>query len=413
MLLRPILAASCFALFLFAAVALPADDAPTTDATEPTLLDALRSGDARLALRWRYESVDDARFAENAHALTGRTALSYITGEYRGWSLLVEAEDVTAIPDDDDYANAGAGSLDNGVTDRPVIADPAGTEIHQAALRYRSDRLDVTLGRQAINLGDQRFVGAVAWRQNHQSFDAVRFVWKGSERWSVDATVARRAHRIFGDAVDLDGQWLLAPIQIADRQTLTPYYYGIDFDEAPTRSTTTLGVELKGRFELNDGGVLRYELEWAQQDDVGDNPLRIDTQYALASLGADFGRVGLDVTWESLGGRGNGGASFQTPLATLHKWNGWADKFLRTPAAGLDTLYVRLRGTVGTAWRWSVVYHDFTSEEDGLDYGTEVDGEVVYKAPWNQQFGLKIADYDADLWSTDTPKWMLWSSIVF
>jgi hypothetical protein len=31
---------------------------------------------------------------------------------------------------------------------------------------------------------------------------------------------------------------------------------------------------------------------------------------------------------------------FTTPLATLHKFQGWADKFLTTPVNGLADLYV-------------------------------------------------------------------------
>jgi hypothetical protein len=34
--------------------------------------------------------------------------------------------------------------------------------------------LTVTLGRQRVNLDDQRFIGAAAWRQHEQTFDAAR-----------------------------------------------------------------------------------------------------------------------------------------------------------------------------------------------------------------------------------------------
>lgn len=39
---------------------------------------------------------------------------------------------VNAPLGDDEYRNAGAGALSNGVTGRPVIADPVGTQINQA-----------------------------------------------------------------------------------------------------------------------------------------------------------------------------------------------------------------------------------------------------------------------------------------
>ena len=58
---------------------------------------------------------------------------------------------------------------------------------------------------------------------------------------------------------------------------------------------------------------------------------------------------------------------FTTPLATLHKFQGWADKFLTTPANGLEDLYatasVTLKGvgaldTLG----FIVSYHDYEAE---------------------------------------------------
>jgi hypothetical protein len=33
---------------------------------------------------------------------------------------------------------------------------------------------------------------------------------------------------------------------------------------------------------------------------------------------------------------GDGVIGFSTPLATLHKFQGWVDKFLTTPANGID-----------------------------------------------------------------------------
>ena len=97
--------------------------------------------------------------------------------------------------------------------------------------------------------------------------------------------------------------------------------------------------------------------------------------------------------------------SFSTPLATLHKWNGWADKFLVTPPKGLRDLFVRLDGKLGIA-TWTVRYHDFESDQDSESYGTELDAEVLFKTPWNQGFGLTGAVYDADGYAEDTTK--LW-----
>ncbi|MEM8996060.1 MAG: alginate export family protein [Acidobacteriota bacterium] len=375
--------------------------------------EAITGGDAKLSLRYRFESVDDDFFDEVAHASTLRTSLSYKTAAYKGWSFFIEAEDVSPIFDDDDYNNAGAGSLNNGVRGVPVVADPNLTEINQAWIGYQSDRFDVTAGRQEINLGDQRFVGAVAWRQNHQSFDGIRLKLKPSGVAHVDYSFVSKVHRIFGDTRDLEGHFLYAPIALAPGHKLTAYGFSLDFDDAAALSTLTYGLEYQGKVALGGSTALKFEAEAAQQDETGDNPFTVDTRYLLASLGADIGRFGVDVTWELLGERDEGDRPFLTPFATLHKFNGWADKFLQTPSVGLETLYLRFRGTLNDQWRFALIYHDFTSDGGDFDFGTELDGELVYKAPWKQTFALRFAAYEADDFSTDTGKVMLWSAYTF
>ena len=53
----------------------------------------------------------------------------------------------------------------NGLTQFPVVADPENIELNRLQLQYRGlPKTVVTIGRQRINLDDQRFVGAVGWR---------------------------------------------------------------------------------------------------------------------------------------------------------------------------------------------------------------------------------------------------------
>ncbi|MEM9558090.1 MAG: alginate export family protein [Acidobacteriota bacterium] len=417
-------------LVLLVAATLPGLSADTASAQgdagstspEPTFLEALAGGETHLSLRYRFETVDDDGFDDTAEASTLRTALSYTTAAWRGWSLFLEAENVAAVFDDDGYNNAGAGSLNNGVRGVPVIADPEVTEVNQAFVRWRGGDAEtwgtatVQVGRQEINLGDQRFVGAVAWRQNHQSFDAVR-VQLHLARVDIDYTYADAVLRIVGDHRQMSSHFFMAPIELHAGHRLTPYGVWIDFDAVTSLSTSTFGAEYKGKFAMTDAVGLQVELEAAQQRDAGDNPVEIDTDYIMASVGAGFktdrATYGVDVAWERLGGLGDGQRAFQTPFATLHKWNGWADKFLATPGPGLDTLYLRLKGSFGPRWRAMLVYHDFSSDERDFDFGSEIDGELVYTAPWRQTFALKFAVYDADDFSTDTEKLMLWTRYAF
>jgi len=125
--------------------------------------------------------------------------------------------------------------------------------------------------------------------------------------------------------------------------------------------------------------------------------------------GGTFKPLTFKVGYEVLGGSEADG-QFKTPLATLHKFNGWADRFLNTPTDGLEDLFLSLNGKVGPL-AWTAVYHDFSAESSGTAYGDEVDIQILYTAPWKQEFGLKGAFYNADEFSTDVRK--LWVFTTF
>ena len=102
--------------------------------------------------------------------------------------------------------------------------------------------------------------------------------------------------------------------------------------------------------------------------------------------------------------------AFQTPLATLHAFQGWADKFLATPSGGIEDLYVSVAGKFrGTGY--SVVYHRFDPETGGPSYGSEWD--LVVKRPFAERYSieLKYANYNASSHATDTQKlWVMFAA---
>ncbi len=396
-----------------------ANDAATpTAAQEPTsLTEAFKGGKVNLSLRYRYEGVDQDGIAKDAAASTLRTTLGFRSQPLHGFSLFLEAENVTAIGNEL-YRNAGAGSLGNGVTGRPVVADPALTEVNQAYIRYAAGTTRVDVGRQEINRGDQRFVGAVGWRQNHQSFDALS-IDHAIEAGALGPVTVRyayvdNANRIFGDNRGMNTHLLDVACTLSVG-TLTAYGYQLDFDAASqaTASTATFGIELRG--ERAVGKVTwRYEAEWAQQQDASDNPRSIDADYRHARLGVKMPTLTIEAGYELLEGE-PGDGTFQTPLATLHKWNGWADQFLATPADGLVDTWLSLAGTFGGSLpiTWKAIYHDFTADSSNRDFGTELDLQLTWKSTWKQVFGLKAAFYDADQHRQDTDKVWLWTQYTF
>jgi len=79
-----------------------------------------------------------------------------------------------------------AGSLWNGVSDRPAIADPEITEFNQVYLDWQPiEKLTLRGGMHEITLGNQRLVGNVGWRRDRQSFAAKAELYDADD-WATD-----------------------------------------------------------------------------------------------------------------------------------------------------------------------------------------------------------------------------------
>ncbi len=102
----------------------------------------------------------------------------------------------------------------------------------------------------------------------------------------------------------------------------------------------------------------------------GDNPNNYSADYYLLEGALTTAGITGKLGYELL--EGNSVQAFQTPLGTLHAFQGWADKFLATPSDGIEDLYfsfaTKIRGT-----NVSLIYHRFNPEAGGPDYGSEWD----------------------------------------
>ena len=390
------------------AIASVASTAPVYGAE--TFADALREGDAIIDLRARYESVEQGGFAEEADALTNRLRAGFQTAPLKGTAFLAEG----VIVDDlvEDY-----NSTTNGQTEYPVVADPADfTAINRLALINKSlDRTTLTFGRQRIIHDDQRFVGNVGWRQNEQTFDALRAQW-GSPKIKTDLTYASQVNRVFGPDSP-QGTWegdvVLANFAYTLRVgTLSLFDYYLDIDGVATASTNTVGMKLVGSKPVGKL-TATYALAYAQQGEAGLNLADVDTDYELLEGGLTFAKVGLGLGYEVLGSDGTVG--FATPLATLHAFQGWADKFLATPAAGIEDSYVRLNFPFGKRGRFTsvaavAIFHDYDADFGSAHFGEELNLQLVARTE-RMTLTAKYADYRADELLTDTEK--MWLSVDY
>ena len=113
-------------------------------------------------------------------------------------------------------------------------------------------------------------------------------------------------------------------------------------------------------------------------------------------------------------GSDDGEYGFSTPLATLHKFNGWADKFLGTPAVGLQDLYFTASAKVGPG-KLAATFHKFDSDFESTDLGSELDLVYAMKFGKNYNAGVKGAFYTQgdDNTPTDTNKIWVWFGTKF
>ncbi len=358
-------------------------------------------------VRFRYEGVEQEGFDEDATALTYRIRGGFEAGIAKDTKVLFDFEHVEAVIGE-------FNSTINQRTNFPVVADPEVTELNRLQIQNTSlSDTVITLGRQRIKQDDDRFVGNVGWRQNEQTFDALRVVNKSIENLTLDVTYVDQVNRIFGDDSPM-GRWdsnsVLAnvaykvPVKGA-KVTLGAYGYFLDFEEdAPTASSQTLGVSAKAQ-----KGPIAACARYAHQSDYGDQPISYEASYWMLEGQYKKGPVGLTAGIETLGSD-EGAASFQTPLATLHKFNGFSDLFLRTPDTGLQDIYgtasfaKKSVGPVDLVKAW-VTYHDFSADEGDAEYGSEVDAGLVI-AKGQKKFLVKYADYQADDFLGDRQK--LW-----
>ncbi|HWU74791.1 MAG TPA: alginate export family protein [Sphingomonas sp.] len=365
--------------------------------------------------RLRYETVDQAGLPDDADALTIRVR-SGIQASSGPVTAIVEAQGTLALVGD--YYDGL-----HGAATRPLIADPQNIALYLAQLQYRTKAIALTVGRQRIALDDERFVGTVSFRDNGQTFDAARVEWSGVKGLKADLTYAWRANTIWGidgtgaRARSIGGNNVLGNLSYArPAGTVTGFAYLVDQNEAPVQgfrlSSQTYGARLAGARALGKAVKVSYQLSYATQSDYDRNPNRYRADYYLADAGLDIRAFKLGAGYEVLGAdKGAALTSFQTPIATGFKFQGWADKFLTTPPDGVRDLY----GSLGYGWKQAgpfkglalqAVYHRFASDRNSRLYGDEID--LLASARLGKtSLSARYADYQADGFATDTRKFWL------
>ena len=356
----------------------------------------------KLNFRYRFENVDQDGINKDANASTLRSRLSFQSGAVNNVSVNAEVDNVSTIGADD-YNDASAY---NNKTGYPVVADPTGTSINQLNVNYKNDRVDLTAGRQRINLGNQRFVGGVAWRQNEQTFDGARGQFNVVDNtFTIDYSYIYYVSRIFGPdgpKRSLEGDFHFLNLNYTPNKDhkFTGFAYLLDAD-AWNDANNTYGIDYNGKF-----GSLKTHASVATQSN-GD----FDANYFALDGTLKISKFNITLGVEQLGSD-DGKYGFSTPLATAHKFQGFADKFLGTPVTGVNDYYAKVATKLGPV-KLAGFYHKFDAVEGSADYGTEFDFVASYKVHKTTTLLAKYANYDAEDLGTDTQKFWLMANVNF
>jgi hypothetical protein len=345
--------------------------------------------------RLRYEYADQDGL-EESNALTLRTRLGYQTPEFHGFNLLVEGENILILNDEDDYNQAGLSGKG-----RTVIADPETTELNRLQLEYKNDYVDGIVGRQKIVLDDERFIGDVGWRQNQQTFDAVTLAVKPIDKLGLYYGYIDQVLRVFGEEHP-QGSWeseshlVRAEYEFSENLKLVGFGYLLRIEDSPALSGDSYGFRATGKLPLGSDLKFAYALSGALQTDNQESPADADfiAEYVRVDTGVEAKAWSLTATYERMGS--DNGHAFQTPLATLHKFNGWADVFLITPKDGLNDYALTATWKIANLLPLTVAGHQYTTAEGNDDLGWEFNASLGYKIHKNVSALIKYAHFEGN-----------------
>jgi len=383
-----------------------------------TFTESMQQGSViKVNFRTRYEDVTEdiinaagaTTGEKTADAWTTRSRLSFQSGAWNNFAFAAEMDNVTEMTNDHDYRTAPNDPLNPTAA---VIADPVGTEINQGFVSYTTFNNQVKYGRQRLILDNARFIGNVGWRQNEQTYDGISLTNKALRYTNFTYAYIKNVNRVFGEDnpglgdLNMNSHVLNASYTGFDAGKLIGYSYLLDV-ENPIAQYGLTSDTFGARWQGTVGEKFIYNLEYAQQQNAG-----VNEAYSADYLSADgtytISRFTIGLGYELLGSD-DGAYGFATPLATLHVFNGWADKFLTTPKDGLEDKYLNLGVTFAGA-QALLSYHKFDADVNGADYGDEIDfsiskktGAVVWTAKYAQ-----YAMGDAATKITDTEKfWVM------
>ncbi len=360
--------------------------------------------EGHIQIRPRYEHVTvDNSPKDDANALTVRTAVTVKLKSLfgvKGFNGLIEAANVGALIDD--YSPQKP--------NYELVADPPITRFSQFAVTYTKDKTTFIGGRVYVTIDDHRFIGNVLWRQMYQSFGVLAVSTKAVKNFNI-LLAGIYERKGITDALNADWRLDKMPIVLDVNYSAHKSLRIKAFAYMITDVHDTFGLKASGKIKLGDL-KLSYLGEYAMQDspyalDNASNNPDIDANYYRLSIGAYSQGFFGNVMYTHFDGKDTGeDKGFSTPLATLHKFDGWADVLLAGAGNGFDYGMNEIAFTIGYKkpdfGNIMLVYLIFRSDMEpadpavGKDIGKELDFQYTKKLTKHLSFLAKAAFYKAD-----------------
>ncbi len=403
----------------------------TSLSDESSLSDAIEKGKASLDFRLRYEDArQSAEPEQGAQAATLRSRLSYQTQRYLLLSAYLQLDDIRAIPNDDNY-NSGS----NGEFDDVFVGEPESTRISQAWLNYDIVNTSISYGRQSFQLDQGRMLGSDSWYQNEQTFTGLTIINQSLNYTRLAYAKFTRVEQPYTKYAGENDESLRAQLFNLNYRGFRLNdlsIYRLDISDHPSDrrwETRTIGIHVAGKAGGNNGLAdawgnregedfsIAYLFEFARQDDSGRNPMNYRADYRQLELVAAYQGASITLGQEVLGADGD--ASFVTPLASLHDYQGSAgqavDQALGNVTGGIVDTRFGLSYRCSDSFSLALMHHDYKFDQapsDRSSIGTEI--EATARLKLNElRLLAKYADYRGEALGEDTRRIWLQAGIAF
>ena len=210
-----------------------------------------------------------------------------------------------------------------------------------------SSPLWLRAGRQEMEFGEGRLIGAPEWSLTGQSFDALRAAWAASDRIIIDGFVSDLGqNQVSGDTYFL-GLW--SDIALGDSRTLQIYALH-DRNNVPT-GILELGRTTLGTWYEADAGIVTYRVEGAFQTGIATGR-DVNAHMVGVRVGAPIfeGKGSATLWYDRYSGDANPGQTETKAFSDLfgrnHRFFGYADLFsdipTQTNGRGIQDLALKL-----------------------------------------------------------------------